>query len=326
MRRNGDKNEPSNTFILTFSAPTPPPFVRASYMRIPVELFVPNPLRCFKCQRYGHGRSSCQRPAVCARCGSGDYEDTDCHATPHCTNCGGSHTSYSKDCPEWSKRKAITQVKFERNIPFGEAKEIVQKLYVSGDATMSGDSVSYAKATASSLKVSPKVHTQTMEIQTDLTWPTNSDMPILLFATVDVQTDTLINSVLGLASGGLAATTKHASAIAAAQTKVLGDSAQAASGGRPQPPAAAGSHLGARGSKSSALAPPPTAKLKPRPASSKTPLEKPPAKTAMKTSPTRPPKGSGDLVKLANKYSSLDEIAMDLGGASSFSPNKGKHK
>jgi hypothetical protein len=49
MRRNGDKYEPSNTFILTFSAPTPPPFVRAAYMRIPVELFVPNPLRFFKC-------------------------------------------------------------------------------------------------------------------------------------------------------------------------------------------------------------------------------------------------------------------------------------
>ena len=93
-----------------------------------------------------------------------------------------------------------------------------------------------------------------------------------------------------------------------------------------QPPAAAGSHLGVWGFKSSALAHPPTAKLKPGPASSKTPLEKSPAKTAMKTSPTRPPKGSGDLVKLTYKYCSLDEMAMDLSGASSFSPNKGKHK
>ena len=92
-------------------------------------------------------------------------------------------------------------MKFERNIPFGEAKEIVQKQYVSGHAILSGDNVSYAKATASLLKLLPKVHTQTMEIQTDLTWPTNSDMPILLFATVDVQTDTSINSGLGLASG-----------------------------------------------------------------------------------------------------------------------------
>ena len=276
MRRNGDQYEPSNTFILTFSSPTPPPFVRAAYMRVPVELFVPNPLRCFKCQRYGHGRSSCQRPAVCARCGSGDHEDTVCQATPHCTNCGGSHTSYSKDCPEWSKQKAITQVKFERNIPFGEAKEIVQKQYASGHATLCGDSLTYAKATASSLEVLPKVHTQTVDIQTDLTWPTNSDMPILLFTTVDVQTDTSINSGLGPASGGLPAPTKAASATAAAQTKVPGDSAHAASGGRPQPPAAAGSHLGARGSKSSALAHPhpPTSKLKPGPASSKTLPEK----------------------------------------------------
>ena len=114
-----------------------------------------------------------------------------------------------------------------------------------------------------------------MEIQTDLTWPTNLDMPII-FATVDVQTDTSINSGLALASGGLPAPTRAAPATAAAQTKVLGDSVQAASGGRLQPPAAAGSHLGARGSKSSALAHPPTTKHKPGPTSSKTPLEEPP--------------------------------------------------
>ena len=308
MRRNGDQYEPSNTFILTFSSPTPPPFVRAAYMRVPVELFVPNPLRCFKCQRYGHGRSSCQRPAVCARCGSGDHEDTECHATPRCTNCGGSHTSHSKDCPEWSKQKAITQVKFERNIPFGEAKEIVQKQYASGHATLSGDSMSYAKATTSSLKIHPKVHTQTVDIQTDLTWPTNSDMPILLYTTIDVQTDTSITSGLGPASGGLPAPTKAASATAAAQTKAPGDSAQAASGGRPQPP---------QGPKTTSTAPTNGANAKPGPASSKahptTAAPKPPPKL---NNSSRPPKGTGDPLKLYNKYNSLDDMAMDFGGAS----------
>jgi len=57
--------QPTNTFILTFSSPSPPKFIKATYMRIPVELYVPNPLRCYQCQRFGYGKISCQRPAVC---------------------------------------------------------------------------------------------------------------------------------------------------------------------------------------------------------------------------------------------------------------------
>ena len=69
MIKKGDKSEPSNTFISTFSAPTPPKFVKAAYLRIPVDVFVPNPLRCYKCQKFGHGRDACKRPAACAKCG-----------------------------------------------------------------------------------------------------------------------------------------------------------------------------------------------------------------------------------------------------------------
>ena len=217
MRRNGDKYEPSCTFILTFSAPTQPPFVRAAYMRIPVEIFVPNPLRCFKCH-LGTDAALVNARRCAHVVEAGDHEDTDCQATPHCTNCGGSHTSYSKDCPEWSKPKAITQVKFERNITFGEATNIVQKQYVSGHATLGGDSVSYAKGDCLVTESTPKVHTQTVEIP----WPTNSDMPILLFTPVDVQTDTSINSGSGLASGGLPAPTKAASATAAGSDRSTG--------------------------------------------------------------------------------------------------------
>jgi len=42
--------------------------------------------------------------------------------------------------------------------------------------------------------------------------------------------------------------------------------------------------------------------------------------------PQRLPKGTADVIKLTNRYSSLEEMSMDLGGASHSSPNKGKHK
>jgi len=36
-----NKLQPTNTFILTFSTPTPPKSIKAAYMRIVVELYVP---------------------------------------------------------------------------------------------------------------------------------------------------------------------------------------------------------------------------------------------------------------------------------------------
>jgi len=42
--------------------------------------------------------------------------------------------------------------------------------------------------------------------------------------------------------------------------------------------------------------------------------------------PQRLPRGTADVIKLANRYSSLEDMSMDLGGASHSSPNTGKHK
>ena len=99
VRRNGI-TEATNTFVLTFALPTVPPAVEAAYMKIPVELYFPNPLRCFKCRKFGHGKSTCNRKQVCAKCAQGGHLDSDCPNSPHCANCGGGHTAYSRDCVE----------------------------------------------------------------------------------------------------------------------------------------------------------------------------------------------------------------------------------
>ena len=48
---------PTNTFILTFSVPILPPSIKAGCLNIPVEPFIPNSLRCFKCQRLDMDRT-----------------------------------------------------------------------------------------------------------------------------------------------------------------------------------------------------------------------------------------------------------------------------
>ena len=33
--------------------------IKAGYLNIPVEPYVPNSLSCFRCQKYGHGQNTC---------------------------------------------------------------------------------------------------------------------------------------------------------------------------------------------------------------------------------------------------------------------------
>ena len=50
----------TNTFIVTFSLPSIPTHLKIGFIRVPVSVFIPNPLRCFKCQKFGHGSKTCK--------------------------------------------------------------------------------------------------------------------------------------------------------------------------------------------------------------------------------------------------------------------------
>jgi hypothetical protein len=49
MTKRNDKMEPSNTLIVTFNTSVPPKSIKAAYMNIKVDLYVTNPLHCYKC-------------------------------------------------------------------------------------------------------------------------------------------------------------------------------------------------------------------------------------------------------------------------------------
>ena len=174
MANRDGKMEPTNTFILTFNLPTPPKAVKAAYMKLTVEQFIPNPLRCYNCQKFGHGKTKCRRQAVCARCSQEGHQDNDCTNPQRCVNCSAAHPSYSKDCPEWQKQRDITQVKFERNISFKEAKQVVEQrslpaAHAGGASGARRAGVTYSQACALQL--------QTSATQTDITWPIDSKLP-----------------------------------------------------------------------------------------------------------------------------------------------------
>ncbi|GFV67001.1 uncharacterized protein TNCV_356871 [Trichonephila clavipes] len=77
---------PTKHLILTFSSPTLPQTIKAEYLNCKIRLYIPNPLRCFKCQRFGHSQTSCHGQLTCSRCASVGHASTDCILEPTARN------------------------------------------------------------------------------------------------------------------------------------------------------------------------------------------------------------------------------------------------
>lgn len=154
--RNGEKKKTA-TLILTFGTPNLPISIKAGYLSLKVEKHIPNPLRCFKCQKYGHHVSTCKHEAVCGKCGSAEHDATPCSTSPKCVNCGGDHPAFYNTCPIWVEEKEICKVKVTQNIPYPEARKIVS----AGKTNVSNGS--FAKI------VKAKADTVETSTQTDIT-------------------------------------------------------------------------------------------------------------------------------------------------------------
>ncbi|GFT57516.1 putative RNA-directed DNA polymerase from transposon X-element [Trichonephila clavipes] len=116
----------SPLFILTFSKHTLPENILIGYLNIKIRPYIPNPLRCFRCQSYGHGTASCRGVATCNKCSSTEHASEACTTERRkCANCKGEHAAYSKICPKWQQEKEIQRIKVLENISYSEAKKRV---------------------------------------------------------------------------------------------------------------------------------------------------------------------------------------------------------
>lgn len=111
-------------FVLTFASSILPDTVEVGYTRLNLRPYIPNPRRCYNCQRYGHGSQSCRGQTTCAKCASHEHASENCKVEPpHCVNCEGSHPAYSRACPTWKQEKSIITLKVKENITFREARK-----------------------------------------------------------------------------------------------------------------------------------------------------------------------------------------------------------
>ena len=161
----------TNTLFITFATPKPPAKLRIGYYNVEVKLYIPNPLRCYSCQEFGHSRKYCKKEARCWKCGGEGHDGSECTSESSCcVNCKGDHYSSSKNCPVWIVEKDIQRVKAEKAIPYGEARRLVTA------SSPSSAPSSYANTVKSNtVKLIPK---KSVECQTPDFWM--HDNPSLL--------------------------------------------------------------------------------------------------------------------------------------------------
>lgn len=171
IKKNKPDEKKTDTYVLTFRATQLPDSIKVGYLNVRVSTYIPNPLRCFRCQAYGHGKNQCKSTKVrCGKCGGDDHEADVCTADKmKCFHCGEEHGAWDRKCPKYLQEKQINTIKYTENISFPEARRRV-----------TSNQRSYSSVTQSSLQPTSKHSSlQTMDAttQTDLFWPKDQDHP-----------------------------------------------------------------------------------------------------------------------------------------------------
>ena len=105
QRKENDGTVPTDTLVLSFSGERLPEKVRVAWRTVRVRQYIPNPVRCYKCQSYGHMASSCKGKVRCARCSTFGHNSSTCRAAKAKCTCGGDHEVWSRDCPTLQAEK-----------------------------------------------------------------------------------------------------------------------------------------------------------------------------------------------------------------------------
>jgi len=178
--RRGGELQNTAAIILTFGLTVLPTHIKCGWMRLPVDLYVPNPLRCFQCQRFGHHRANCRRKETCARCGTEGHGDRGCEEPARCINCKGSHSAFSRDCPQWKKEQEIQRVRTQNNLTFPEARRRVEATEYRPPTSRTFSQVVGQVAAANT--------SRSIGVQTTITWPDGEGIkPSMVDKNIDIN-------------------------------------------------------------------------------------------------------------------------------------------
>ncbi|KAK5641824.1 hypothetical protein RI129_010371 [Pyrocoelia pectoralis] len=125
-RRDGEFTDTAN-HILTFNVTKLPRVIQAAFYPLQVRPYIPNPLRCFNCQRFGHSSVNCKHDKRCV-CGKPTHEGLWCDEPIVCPNCQGPHKAIAKICAVYKQELKIQEVKVVHRLSYFDAKKKVDTM------------------------------------------------------------------------------------------------------------------------------------------------------------------------------------------------------
>ena len=174
--------ERSRTALLTFQGASLPEHVYVGFSRCTVTQYLPEPLRCWNCQEFGHRNDRCKNSQVCAKCNKSGHSDKQCAVSVDdykCRSCSGVHPAFSRDCPKYVKEKLICEYKVVHDMTYPEARRAVDRKVTStsyASAARGPAPVASAPAPAATASVSTQVSCNSVETQTLLSFPFSHDV------------------------------------------------------------------------------------------------------------------------------------------------------
>ena len=114
---------PTNINILNLNTPKLPTEIKIGYLITKVQTYIPNPLRCHNCQKFGHHKEKCTRPLIRMNCRqTGNHIDS--QQPLKCANCKQKHSADSKECELWRKEKKNIRNKTHQKYILPGSKEV----------------------------------------------------------------------------------------------------------------------------------------------------------------------------------------------------------
>ena len=137
MRHRNGQKEPTTAILVEFkNLSEMPRSIVIDFCKYNIREFEQDPVRCFKCQGFGHFVGNCQSTVIkCGRC-SLEHATKDCNIEElpgpsnrldlKCANCKGNHPAFSKQCPTFLENKEIRKVQNERRVSYASAVKIMK--------------------------------------------------------------------------------------------------------------------------------------------------------------------------------------------------------
>ena len=137
---------------ITFTAHKLPESIKIGYESVRVRPYIPLPLRCKKCLRFGHPTPICKSSETCHNCSQQKHtnENELCRNEKTCLNCKNNpetdhqHSPLDRNCPTFLKQQELTAIKTTEKVDHKTALTIYanrhgQKLRTSYASTLANN-------------------------------------------------------------------------------------------------------------------------------------------------------------------------------------------